>query len=88
MGTRGRSRRRIGGCAGREVIMEFTYNKLRGRIVEKYQTQANFAQAVGISKNAMSNKITGKTGLSQEDIVLWAQLLDIDRQFYGEYFFS
>lgn len=68
--------------------MEFTYNKLRGRIVEKYQTQANFAQAVGISKNAMSNKITGKTGLSQEDIVLWAQLLDIDRQYYGEYFFS
>lgn len=68
--------------------MEFTYNKLRGRIVEKYQTQANFAQAVGISKNAMSNKITGKTGLSQEDIILWAQLLDIDRQYYGEYFFS
>lgn len=68
--------------------MESKYNKLRGRIVEKFQTQAAFAQAVGISKNAMSNKMTGKTGLSQEDMILWAELLDIDKQSFGEYFFS
>ena len=34
--------------------MGFEYNKLRGRIVEKYGTQAKFAQELGISPTAMS----------------------------------
>lgn len=68
--------------------MNCTYNKLRGRIVEKYGTQANFAQAIGISTNAMSNKMTCKTGMSQEDIEQWSVLLDISRKSYWEYFFT
>lgn len=68
--------------------MNCTYNKLRGRIVEKYGTQAKFAQAIGISTNAMSNKMTCKTGMSQEDIEAWSTLLDINRNSYWDYFFT
>lgn len=67
---------------------EFEFNKLRGRIVEKYRTQREFANALGITKNAFSRKMTGKSGMSQKDIVLWCEMLDIDRDEIGEYFFS
>lgn len=63
-------------------------NKLRGRIVEKYKTQTAFAEALGITRNAFSRKMLGKTAISQDDIVLWCQLLDIDREDIGEYFFT
>lgn len=68
--------------------MDYSYNKLRGRIVEKYRTQDRFAAAIGITKNALSRKMTGKTGISQEDIVKWCALLDIDTSEIGEFFFS
>lgn len=56
--------------------------------MEKYGTQANFAHEIGISTNAMSNKMTCKTGLSQQDMESWAGLLDIDRVSYWDYFFT
>lgn len=68
--------------------MSYTYRKLKGRIVERYQTQANFAKAVGISKNAMSRKMSGKVRLSQEDMIQWSELLEIDKESFGEYFFT
>lgn len=63
-------------------------NKLRGRIVERYKTQAAFAKELGITKYALSRKMTSKSSLSQEDIVLWCNLLNIDREEIGEYFFT
>lgn len=68
--------------------MSYSYCKLRGRIVEKYRTQANFAQAIGISKNALSRKMSGKVRLSQEDMMQWAELLDISKESFGDYFFT
>lgn len=68
--------------------MSYTYRKLRGRIVEKYRTQTNFAKAVGISKNAMSRKMSGQVRLSQEDMIQWAELLEIDKEEFGDYFFT
>lgn len=68
--------------------MSFSYNKLRGRIVEKYGSQAKFADKIGISNVSMTKKMTCKTGFSQEDIELWASELDIDRSEYAEYFFA
>lgn len=66
----------------------FEYRKLKGRIVEKYNTQREFAESVGITKNALSRKMTGKTMMSQKDIELWCDLLDIERDEIGQYFFS
>lgn len=66
----------------------YQFNKLRGRIVERYHTQTAFSEELGITKNAFSRKMTGRTGMSQKDIAQWCQLLDIDKAEIGEYFFS
>ena len=66
----------------------YSYSKLKGRIVERYGTQANFACKLGISKNSMSKKLTGKTEFSQSDTIRWAELLGIEKGEYEEYFFT
>lgn len=66
----------------------YSYAKLRGRIVEKFGTQDQFAEHVGISKTSMSNKMTCKTGLSQDDIIQWSNALDIPVSDIGPYFFT
>ena len=68
--------------------MPYSYNKLRGRIIEKYGSQETYAEKIGISKVSLSLKMTGKTGFSQKDIVEWSRLLDIDEADYAEYFFT
>lgn len=66
----------------------FEYKKLRGRIVEKYGTQTEFAKAIGISENSLSKKMNCITGISQDDIILWSELLDIDKSDFGDFFYS
>lgn len=68
--------------------MTYTYNKLRGRIVEMYGTQGKFAEELGISKNSVSKKMNCQTEFSQEDIIRWSMLLNVKKDEYGEYFFS
>lgn len=68
--------------------MPYKYDKLRGRIVEKYGTQGKFAEILGISKNSMSKKMNCETGFSQEDIIVWSKLLGIEKDDYGTYFFT
>ncbi len=68
--------------------MPYTYNKLRGRIVEKFGSQDKFAEAINLSRNSVSKKMNCQSGFSQNDIVVWSALLDIEPIEYGEYFFS
>lgn len=68
--------------------MPYTYNKLRGRIVELYGSQNNFADKLGQSRNSVSKKMNCKTEFSQEDIVKWSMLLNVNVSEYGEYFFT
>ena len=68
--------------------MPYSYDKLRGRIVEIYGSQENFAKRLGISCNSLSKKMTGKTGFSQKDIIKWSRLLHIKSEDYGTYFFT
>lgn len=68
--------------------MAFKYNKLRGRIIEKFGSIREFAKAYGISLNSMSKKLNGKTAISTNDIVKMAKLLDIKPSEYHEYFFA
>lgn len=68
--------------------MPYSYNKLRGRIIEKYGSQRAFARELGMSYVAVSNKMTGKVGFSQDDIIEWMNLLDIKTKDVGEYFFA
>ena len=66
----------------------FDYSKLRGRIIEKCGSIEKFADAVGVSMTTMSLKLNNKAGISREDIITWAKILDIDISEYGVYFFT
>ena len=68
--------------------MAYSYNRLRGRIIEKFGTQSNFAEAIGRSRVSVSEKMTGKSGFSQDDIRLWSDKLDIENKDIGEFYFA
>ena len=70
------------------VDVTFSYNKLKGRIVEKFGTQGNFADFLGISEVTVSKKLNGKVEFGQGDIILWCDALDIPIVNAGEYFFA
>jgi transcriptional regulator with XRE-family HTH domain len=68
--------------------MAFNYNKLRGRIVEKYGTQSAFSKALNVSERTLSLKLNGKIYFAQDEIVLMARLLDITEEEIQTYFFT
>lgn len=70
--------------------MKYNYNKLRGRIVEKFGTIKAFAKAYGISHVSMSAKLNGRIAISLDDIEKMSapELLDIQPCDYYEYFFA
>lgn len=70
------------------MTCEYQYRKLIGRIVEVYGTRKAFAKAIGLSENSLSLKLTGKTGISQEDIIEWSKLLNIPQAEYGSFYFE
>ena len=70
--------------------MAFNYNRLIGRIIEKFGTRKAFAKACGFSEETISKKLSGKMAITTNDIVNWSSkdLLDIDRQEIPDYFFA
>jgi transcriptional regulator with XRE-family HTH domain len=68
--------------------VSFEYRKLRGRIVEKYGTNGNFAEKINVSLVTVSNKLRGVTQFSQDDIILWCEALEIPLEESGSYFFA
>ena len=68
--------------------MPYDYSKLSGRIVEKYETQAKFACAMGLSERSISLKLNGKVGWKQSEILQACKLLDIPVSQIPAYFFS
>ncbi|WP_195618448.1 DUF739 family protein [Clostridium paraputrificum] len=57
--------------------MAFNYDKLRGRIVEKFGTQGRFAKALGVSERTLSLKLNNKIFFSQDEIAKISKLLNI-----------
>lgn len=68
--------------------MAFDYNKLRGRIVEKYGSQVEFAKAMNWSERTLSKKINGKIPWKQTDICSAIRLLGLSESDIQEYFFT
>ena len=68
--------------------MDFNYAKLKGRIVEKYGTQGRFAEELGVAQNTVSRKLNGENSFTRNDMLIWAELLEIDRSKIGSYFFE
>lgn len=68
--------------------MSFKYNKLRGRIVEKYRSQAEFARIIQQSEQTIAAKLAGRSSFTQDNIIRWCEALDIDQNDIGSYFFA
>ena len=68
--------------------LKFEYKKLKGRIVEKYDTREKFGEAIGLSNTSMSLKLNGQTSFSQADVIKWCKALDIDLHDVGDYFYT
>lgn len=68
--------------------MAYKYDKLRGRIIEMFGSQDKFADKLGKSRVSVSKKMNGKSGFSQKDILEWSELLNINNNEYGAYFFE
>ena len=68
--------------------MSFSYNKLRGRIIEICGTQGEFARRVGQSEQIVTAKLAGRSSFTQENIIAWSDVLNIDQNEIGSYFFA
>lgn len=68
--------------------MERDFSKLRGRIVEKYRNIGKFAEAIGVPKSVVSAKLNGAKPITHNDVMMWAEPLDICTEEIGVYFFT
>lgn len=68
--------------------MAYDYSLLMGRIVTYFKTQKCFADAMGISEHSLSKKMNGKFPWKQSEIEKACQLLEIDKNDIGSYFFN
>lgn len=68
--------------------MVFNYSKLNGRIVERFGSQARFAEAMGISEHSISQKVNNKTTWKNTEIHKACELLGIQNSEVGQYFFN
>ncbi len=66
----------------------FDYSKLRGRIVEKFGTNKEFAAAMGWSNATNSKKLTCVVMWTQDEIVKATDLLELRPADIKDYFFT
>lgn len=67
--------------------MSYNYQKLRGKIVEVYETQEAFAAAMSMSTRTMSLKMNSNIDWKQEEIQRACELLSIPVAKIPQYFF-
>lgn len=71
-----------------EVHMSFNHNKLRGRIKEVCSIQSDFAALLSISNTSLSKKLNNKAPFTQKEIKRAVEILGIEEELIGEYFFT
>lgn len=67
--------------------MAFDYSRLKGRIVEKFGCQRNFADAFPISERTLSLKLNNVVYFKQPEINRACELLNISTEDIPSYFF-
>lgn len=67
---------------------EYDFSKLKGRIVEKYGSQTQFAKAMNTYTTVINRKLLGKVSFTHDEIVKWCYMLDIPEDEIGIYFFT
>lgn len=65
----------------------FDYSKLRGKIKEKFNTQDNFAEALGIGRVSLSQRLNNQLEFDAKEILKSIKLLGLTSEDIPEYFF-
>lgn len=68
--------------------MSFDYRKLKGAIIEKYNSQSAFAKEIGVSERTLSLKMNGKIAWKQPEIIKAIKALKLTTDDIQEYFFK
>ena len=68
--------------------MIWDYQKLRGRIKEKFGTQDAFAVRLGIGRVSLSQRLNNQLEFSQDEIYKSCEILDIEIIDVSSYFFN
>lgn len=74
-----------------EVLMKKTvinYIFLKDKIKKHFGTNAEFAKAIGISNQELSNKLNNKTSFTQEQMITAMNLLSLDENGVYACFFN
>ena len=73
---------------GRSEYMSNDYSKLLGRITEKFGTQAEFANAMGVSERSISLKLNNKVSWKDNEISKAVEILEVNPKDIPAYFFK
>lgn len=68
--------------------MPYDYRKLRGRIREKFGTQAEFSRNIGLSEVSVSNKLNNVVDWRQDEMESAIVALEIPFSDIHSYFFT
>lgn len=66
----------------------FDYQKLKAKIMEKFKTQAAFAEAMGMSLTALNQRLNGAVEWKTPEMVKACALLEVELSEAWEYFFN
>lgn len=67
-------------------LVSFSYDKLRGKIREVFGTQDRFAEALGMSKSTLSQKLNNSSEFTQQEMMDSMRLLKQSLTQLDEYF--
>lgn len=68
--------------------MSFDYSKLRGKIKELFGTQDRFAEALGIGRVSLSQRLNNLLDFSAPEINKACELLGVEKRDIPIYFFA
>lgn len=68
--------------------MAFDYSELKGKIKACYDTQEAFADVMGMSRSALSQRLTGEVEWKTQEIVKACTLLNVELADAHIYFFT
>lgn len=70
------------------MAVAFDYSKLKGRIIEKFDSRSAFAHAVNMRPEQLSRRLNNQTPIKSEEVVLFVDLLGIEESEIYSYFFT
>lgn len=67
--------------------MKFNYQKLKGKITEKYKTQKTFAKMLKINPSTLSQKLSNGIIISTSEVIVYSKKLGIPKDEIVDFFF-